>query len=90
MNIHIVTTKFMLLLPSDLQTIQHISKMYMKKYMHFPAVLHQRIYPSVSKDLLLKTIDHVKAFINISDDATKAIMHSRKSLLFSGTGVWIK
>ena len=40
--------------------------------------------------LLLKAIDYTKGFVNISDDETKNIMHSRKALLFSGTGAWIK
>ena len=40
--------------------------------------------------LLLKAIDYTKGFINISNDETKTILHSRKPLLFSGTDVWIK
>ena len=40
--------------------------------------------------LLLKAIDYTKGFVNISDDETKIILHSRKPLLFSGTDVWIK
>ena len=52
----------------------------------------EEIYPSISKDLLLKAIDYAKGFVNISNDETKTIMHSRKSLsrkslLFSGTDV---
>ena len=39
--------------------------------MHFHAV-----YPSISKDLLLKAIDYAKRFVNINDDETKTIMHS--------------
>ena len=50
----------------------------------------EEFYPSISKDLLLKAIDYAKGFVNISNDKTKTIMHSRKSLLFSGTDVWIK
>ena len=46
--------------------------------------------PSISKDLLLKAIEYAKGFVNISNDETKTIMHSRKSLLVSGTDVWIK
>ena len=47
-------------------------------------------YPLISKDLLLKAIDYAKRFVNINNDEIKTIMHSRKSLLFSGTDVWIK
>ena len=47
----------------------------------------KEFYPSISKDLLHKAIDYTKRFVNISDDKTKTIMQSRKSLLFSGTEV---
>ena len=47
-------------------------------------------YPLISKDLLLKAIDYAKRFVSINNDEIKTIMHSRKSLLFSGTDVWIK
>ena len=50
----------------------------------------EEFYPSISKDLLLKAIDYTKGFVNISNDETKITMHSRKSLLFSGTDMWIK
>ena len=39
---------------------------------------------------ILKAVNYAKRFINISDEETKTITHSRKSLLFSGTDVWIK
>ena len=47
-------------------------------------------HPLISKDLLLKAIDYAKRFVSINNDEIKTIMHSRKSLLFSGTDVWIK
>ena len=47
-------------------------------------------YPSISKDLLLKAIDYTKGFVNITDDETKTIIYSRKSLFFGGTDVCIK
>ena len=50
----------------------------------------EEFYPQISKDLLLKAIDYTKGFLNISDDETKIIMHSRKSLLFCATDVLIK
>ena len=48
------------------------------------------IFMQFEISLLLKAIDYTKDFVNISDDETKTIMHSRKPLLFSGTDVWIK
>ena len=50
----------------------------------------EEFYPQISKDLLLKAIDYTKGLRNISDDETKIIMHSRKSLLFCATDVLIK
>ena len=50
----------------------------------------EKFYPSISIDLLLKAINYTKGFTNISNDETKTIMQSRKSLLLSGTDVWIK
>ena len=50
----------------------------------------EEFYPSISKDLLLKAIDYAKRFVNINDDETRTIMHSRISLLYSGTDMWIK
>ena len=50
----------------------------------------EEFYPLISKDLLLKTIDYTKRFVNINDDEKKTNMLSRKSLLFSGTDVWIR
>ena len=46
--------------------------------------------PSISKELLLKTITYVKTLVNISDEEINTIMHSRKSLLFNNTNIWIK
>ena len=48
------------------------------------------LYPSISKDLLLKAIDYAKGFVDSSDDETKTIMPSRKFLLFSRTDLRIK
>ena len=50
----------------------------------------EEFYPQISKDLLLKAIDYTKGFLNISNDETKIIMHSRKSLLFCAIDVLIK
>ena len=50
----------------------------------------EELYPLISKDSLHKVIDYTTRFVNINDDETKTIMHSRKSLLFNGTDVRIK
>ena len=50
----------------------------------------EEFYPSISEDLLLTVIDYTQRFVNINDDETKTIIHSRKYLLFSGTDVCIK
>ena len=47
-------------------------------------------YLSISKGLLLKAINYTKRPVNSNDDETRTIMNSIKSLLFSGTDVWIK
>ena len=49
----------------------------------------EEFYPSVSKELLLKAITYVKTFVNITDEEINTIMHSRKSLLFNNTDIWI-
>ena len=35
----------------------------------------EEFYPSISKDLLFKSVDYTKGFLNISDEETKIIMH---------------
>ena len=50
----------------------------------------EEFYPSMSKKLLLKAIKSAKTLVNISDEETNTIMHSRKSLLFNNTDIWIK
>ena len=49
----------------------------------------EEFYPSISKELLLKAITYVKTFVNITDEEINTIMHSRKSLLFNNTDIWI-
>ena len=50
----------------------------------------EEFYPSISKGLLMKTINHAKSLVTISKEEVITIMHSRKSLLFNNTAVWIK
>ena len=50
----------------------------------------EEFYPLISKELLLKAIAYAKTSVNISDEETNTIMHSRKSLLFNNTDILIK
>lgn len=54
-------------------------------HLHFMQFDIEEFYPSIFKDLLLKTIDYEKSFAYISNHETKTITHSRKSPLFSNT-----
>ena len=49
----------------------------------------EEFYPSISKELFLKAVTYAKTLVNISDEEINIIMHSRKSLLFSNTYIWI-
>ena len=48
----------------------------------------EEFYPS--KELLLKAITYAKTLVIISDEEINTIMHSRKSLQFNNTDIWIK
>ena len=48
------------------------------------------LYPSISKDLLLKAIDFAKSVIHIQDKFIETIQYSCKALLFNKSGVWVK
>ena len=41
-------------------------------------------YPSISKDILLKSIDFAKKYSKITKKEIDIILHSRKTLLFDG------
>ena len=47
-------------------------------------------YPSISEDLLNKSIDYAKSFITIGENVINAIKLARKSPLFSKDGTWVK
>ena len=47
-------------------------------------------YPSISEDLLNKSIDYAKSFTTIGENDINAIKLARKSLLFSKDGTWVK
>ena len=48
------------------------------------------IYPSISGELLEKSISFAKNMTNTDDSTIQIIKHARKSLLFNYTVVWVK
>ena len=57
------------------------------KFMKFDIV---DFYPSITKDLLLKSIEFAKQYTNITDLEVETILHAKKSLLFDRSSTWIK
>ena len=45
---------------------------------------------NLSMELLLKVLTYAKALVNINDEEIDIIIHSRKSLLFNNTYIWMK
>ena len=50
----------------------------------------EEFYPSITKHLLLKAIEHAKLYISITHQELDIILHARKSLLFSKNQPWEK
>ena len=50
----------------------------------------EEFYPSISEDLLKKSINYARTFVDISSNEEETIMHCRKSLLFNNSDIWIK
>ena len=47
-------------------------------------------YPSITKELLTKSINYAKSTTTIEEEVITIIFHTRKSLLFYKTSVWVK
>jgi len=47
-------------------------------------------YPSISADLLEKSLDFARSITAIDADTYRIIMHARKSLLFDKENIWVK
>ena len=47
-------------------------------------------YPSISKELLTKSINYAKSITTIEEEIMKTVFHVRKSVLFEKTSVGIK
>ena len=50
----------------------------------------EEFYPSITKQLLLKAIEHAKLYTSIIQREFDIILHARKSLLFSKNKPWEK
>ena len=50
----------------------------------------EEFYPSITKHLLLKAIEHAKLYTSITHQELDIILHARKSLLFSKNKPWEK
>ena len=47
-------------------------------------------YPSITKELLTKSINYAKSTTTIEDEVITTIFHACKSILFDKTSVWVK
>ena len=47
-------------------------------------------YPSISEELLMKSIEYARTIIDIDDETVEIVLHARKSLLFSDGKAWSK
>ena len=47
-------------------------------------------YPSISKDLVIKSINHAKNFIEITDEQIEIILNCRRSIITNKNVTWIK
>ena len=56
----------------------------------FNLILKEEFYPSITKHLLLKAIEHAELYTSITQQQRDIILHARKSLLFSKNKPWQK
>ena len=47
-------------------------------------------YPSISEELLKKSIEYARSITNIDDETVEIVLYARKSLLFSDGKAWSK
>ena len=47
-------------------------------------------YPSITKELLTKSIHYAKSLTTIEEEVITTISHAYKSLLFDKTSIWVK
>ena len=61
-----------------------------KKQQKFVMFDIKDFYPSISKKLLTNALEYATEKVNISEEDTKIIFHSRKLLLFDNNQAWMK
>ena len=66
---------------------KNISSKSRSKFIKFDIVY---FYPSITEDLLSKSLEYARTIKAIDEKVVKVIMHSRRSLLFDKDSVWVK
>ena len=66
---------------------KNLSDKHKRRYIKFDIA---EFYPSISENLLNKSIAYAKSFTKIEDNAINAIKLARKSVLFNKDGTWVK
>ena len=66
---------------------KNLSDKHKRKFIKFDIA---EFYPSISENLLNKSIAYAKSFTKIEDNVINAIKLARKSLLFNKEGTWVK
>ena len=70
--------------------IDWFNKLDNKKDLSFIKFDIEAFYPSITEDILQKSIEWASTVVEISPDDVEIINHSRRSLLFSDKSTWIK
>ena len=66
---------------------KNIPNKYNCKFIKFDII---EFYSSITENLLKKSINFAKEYVNIDDDTINIIMHCRKSVLFGDQSTWTK
>ena len=59
-------------------------------YTHTHTHTHTDFYSSITKELLTKSINYAKSTTTLEEEVITIIFHTRKSLLFYKTSIWLK
>ena len=71
-------------------TIEWFKNIKSKKNCFFVQFDIEEFYPSITKELLTKSLNFAKRHIDIPEEHEQIILHSRKSLLFTEDNPWVK
>ena len=66
---------------------ENIKEKHECKFMMFDI---KEFYPSITENLLKKSINHAKNYLQVSNDDIKLITHARNSLLYNNGETWVK